>query len=331
MKPNQVCRFFILVSATLASVTAVTLTSNSSHLLWEGVDSVSLQCVPKEQAENIFWKLNGEALPPDDRYAITNETSPPSSTLTISPVSRKDDGAFTCVAFSGTANETSNELNLNLAWSPDTENISCSAHFYNVYTQLSCSWMGGQPAAIVTMTFNGTEQSALNNLTRDVYPDGEVTQPTLICRGYHEGGNSSCSITFERPQSPSYDNSSVTSVKQGENAVLTVDLQYGPYATFTWFHPNKDQIITEGKYKVESNGSVSRLFISDVTVAETGTYECNARSLIGSTSFLLNLDVSKVTDSAQNRLSGGEIAGIVIGVLAGVILIGVIVFFIVKK
>ncbi|XP_075696961.1 cell adhesion molecule CEACAM1-like [Rhinoderma darwinii] len=316
-----------------APVAAVTLTSNSSGLLLEDVDFASLHCAAQGQAANFTWKLNGEPLPPDHRYVITQENSPPNSNLTISPVTRNDTGPFTCTATNATTNATSNALNLSLAWTPDTLDITCLSQFYNPYIQLSCFWMGGQPAANVTMTFNGTKETAQSNVTRNVNPTENVNQSILICNGDHLGVISSCNLTLENPQSTSHNNSAITSVKQGENTVLTVILQQGPYAQFTWSRLNPDPVPvpTGGKYSVESDGSRSNLHISEVTVNENGTYECVAKSAIGSTSFTFNLDVTQVTDSTQNGLSGGEIAGIVIGVLAGVALIGVIVFFIIKK
>ncbi|XP_073512018.1 cell adhesion molecule CEACAM1-like [Phyllobates terribilis] len=329
MNLNQVCTFMTLFFATLASVTAVNLTSNSSALLWDGEDSVSLQCTTLVN-DTFIWELNGEALPNDRRYTITTESTGLNSNLSISPVSRNDTGSFTCTA--SDTNKTSNALNLTLAWSPDPLDIACSIQSDKNASsiQLSCSWVGGQPAAEVTMIFNATKETANNRVMRDVPPTGDGNPITLLCEGVHVRANSSCNITIERPLSTDNINNTITSVKQGEATVLTLNLQSGFYAQFSWFHHNPDSVplITGGKYKIESNGSISNLHISEVTSNEKGTYECVAKTAIGSTSFMFKLDVSQVTDSG---LSGGAIAGIVIGVLAGVVLIGVAVFFIVKK
>ncbi|XP_077115975.1 cell adhesion molecule CEACAM1-like [Ranitomeya variabilis] len=329
MSLNQVCTFLTLFFATLASSTAVNLTSNSTGLLWDGEDSVSLQCTTLIN-DTLIWELNGEALPHDRRYTITEESSGLISNLIISPVSRNDTGSFTC-ATSNTS-ETSNALNLALAWSPDNLDIACSIQSDKSASsiQLSCSWGGGEPAAEVTMIFNNTEKTANNTYMRVVHPTGDGNPITLHCKGVHVRANSSCNVTVERPQSTDNKNDTTTSVKHGESTVLTLNLQAGLYAQFAWFHhnPKPAPLTTEGKYKIESDGSNSRLHISEVTSKEKGTYECVATTPIGSTSFMFKLDVEQAADSG---LSGGAIAGIVIGVLAGVALIGVAVFFILKK
>ncbi|XP_073426874.1 cell adhesion molecule CEACAM1-like [Dendrobates tinctorius] len=329
MSLNQVCTFLTLFFATLALVTAVNLTSNSSALLWDGEDSVSLQCTTLIN-DTFIWELNGEALPHDRRYTITAESSGLNSNLIISPVSRNDTGSFTCTT--SNTNETSNALNLNLAWSPDTLDIVCNiqSNKSDSSIQLSCSWVGGEPAADVTMFFNNANKTETNRVTMDVHPMGDGNPITLQCEGVHLRAHSSCNVTVERPQSTDNKNDTTTSVKQGEATVLTLNLQSELPAEFAWFHynPNSVPLITGGKYKIESDGSNSKLHISEVTSNEKGTYECIATNPIGSTSFMFKLDVEQVVDSG---LSGGEIAGIVIGVLAGVALIGVAVFFILKK
>ncbi|KAG8582170.1 hypothetical protein GDO81_007941 [Engystomops pustulosus] len=74
-----------------AGVSAVTLTSNTSAALWAGQDSVSLYCSARGSAITFSWSLNGEPLSPHPSYSITQSDSPPSSNLTISPVSRGAD------------------------------------------------------------------------------------------------------------------------------------------------------------------------------------------------------------------------------------------------
>ncbi|KAM4016362.1 cell adhesion molecule CEACAM1-like [Anomaloglossus baeobatrachus] len=324
--------FTFKLDVSQALDTVVNLSSNSSALLWDGEDSAYLNCTSHIKAETFFWKLNGAALPEDRRYNVTSESDGLISILIISPVSRTDTGSFTCIASNATINETSNALSLNLAWSPDNLHIACNIESKknNSPIQLSCSWVGGQPAADVTMIFNATEETAKNNITRDIPPTGDGNSITLLCEGVHLRANSRCNATVGRPQSTDNKNNTITSVKQGQTAVLSLSLQSGLYAQFEWLHhnPTPIKVVTGGKYKIESNETNSSLKISEVTSNEKGTYECIATTAIGSTSFTFKLDVSQAADSG---LSGGAIAGIVIGVLAGVALIGVAVFFIVKK
>lgn len=332
------------VKLNLASpVSAVALTSNTSGPLWAGEDSVSLYCSAQGSAITFSWRLNGNPVSGNAPYSITQSASPPTSNLTISPVSRNDTGPFTCTATNLANNMTSNANNLSINWSPDGK-IQCSAQAINQTLQLGCSWTGGKPAANVTLIFNGVQNTSTDQVFRNVTSSINTQGSNFTCNGNQLGRTSSCALTFDPPKAPDHKNGSTTPVQEGDLVVLTVNLTSGTQsrassptsqvlpATFSWYRGTDNTSIQNGdKFTVISSDYASTLKIDKVSMAESGLYECKATNFIGSTTFLFNVDVLKQANPPDNGLSGGAIAGIVIGVLAGVTLIGIIVFFILKK
>ncbi|XP_073458209.1 cell adhesion molecule CEACAM1-like [Aquarana catesbeiana] len=137
------------INLTLGSgISAVTLTSNTSgSYIWVGEESVSLHCSSDGSNVTFLWKLNGGSLPQGPQYHISSQgDSPPHSNLLISPISKTDAGPFTCQASNPLGNETSNALNLSLAFCP-TATALC---------QTSGSGLGGgEIAGIVLGTVCG--------------------------------------------------------------------------------------------------------------------------------------------------------------------------------
>ncbi|XP_071969839.1 cell adhesion molecule CEACAM1-like [Engystomops pustulosus] len=179
---------------TLAvGVSAVTLTSNTSAALWAGQDSVSLYCSARGSAVTFSWSLKGEPLSPHPSYSITQSDSPPSSTLTISPVSRGDTGPFTCTATNLLNTETSNELSLNMNWRPEGQ-ISCTERGHDGVLQLDCSWPGGRPAPNVTMIFDDITEKGKTKVTRNVSLEQTSLGSNLTCIGEYFGETLSCAL-----------------------------------------------------------------------------------------------------------------------------------------
>ncbi|XP_063797678.1 hemicentin-1-like [Pseudophryne corroboree] len=331
------------VTLNVASpVSAVMLSSNTSGLLWVEDDSVSLHCSAQGSAITFSWTLNGELLDGTQHpsYTITQGSSTPHSNLTISPVSRKDNGPFICTGSNLANNETSHALSLDLAWRPEGH-ILCIPPPYNQSLQFTCSWPGGHPAANVSMTYNNGTETSYNQVSKNVTLENNVEGSNLTCVGDQLGRTSSCILPFESPQSAEHNNTAITTVPEGQTAVLTMSLTAGPQyranaptyqvlpAEFSWYFPNHTLIHNGSKVRVISNDNTSSLHISNVTIGENGKYKCTAFNVIGSTTFNFTLHVT--ANAAPGGLNGGEIASIVIGVLAGVTIIGIIVFFIVKK
>ncbi|XP_040275576.1 carcinoembryonic antigen-related cell adhesion molecule 1-like [Bufo bufo] len=315
-------------------VSAVTLSSNASSAeLWAEQDSVSLHCSAQGSAITFTWSLDGKPVSSKPPYYITESNSPPNSNLTISPISRNDGGPFTCTASNLLNSSTSNELSFSLNWRPDGE-MSCPVTSNGDILSLVCSWENGRPPANVTMTFNDTTGMNPNIVTRNVSSKTLIWGSVLNCTGDQLGKTSICQKILEPPYFLEQNNT-IKDVPEGGSVILTINLNTRPTsrisskilpATFTWY---KDK--TEIKSGVNSTSYSSNLHLSEVTQANSGRYECTSRNVIGSETLIFNVNVTAKAVPPKNGLDGGEIAGIVIGVLAGLTIIGIIVFFIVKK
>ncbi|XP_072283070.1 V-set and immunoglobulin domain-containing protein 10-like [Pyxicephalus adspersus] len=190
--------------------------------------------------------------------------------------------------------EINDALNPSVAKPPESLAVSCIAKAGTGGALLICSWTGGQPAADIELSFNGTVDRGQNYVERGVNLDYEVQQPELVCQGKYGEKTSKCQTIFERPLSMTHDNNTITSVKEGENIKLTVSLtsKNSLIPEYTWVHLNPDTVIKSNwKYQVKSSSSGSTLLISSVKRNENGVYECRARNIIGTTIFKFNLKV----------------------------------------
>ncbi|CAH2319046.1 carcinoembryonic antigen-related cell adhesion molecule 1-like [Pelobates cultripes] len=269
------------------------------------------------------------------------------SNLTFHPIIASDKGNYTCTIQNPINNKTSDPFPLLVTGHPK-ESIKCSAIGNNQNVHLLCSWADGNPPANINMSFNTSIQSGLNEVVKYVPLNTVYSSEKLVCHGAQGGLEVSCALTLEKPYAADFTNYSTTPVEEGNSVTLTVTLtgntvginsralipkvQILP-ANFTWFHlnPNPTPVPEGVKFSAISTPSTSNLTVSTVTESENGTYECRAENMFGSTHFFFIMHVTAGPISLSSKgLAPGEIAGIVIGVLAGLTIIGTIGFFILK-
>ncbi|XP_040271481.1 pregnancy-specific beta-1-glycoprotein 9-like [Bufo bufo] len=89
-------------------VSEVTLRSNVTHPVVAEKEAISLICSSYGTEVTYSWMLNDLPLPDNPRYKLINSNS----TLVISPVSRSDEGTFTCRVSNYLNSETSGPFNL---------------------------------------------------------------------------------------------------------------------------------------------------------------------------------------------------------------------------
>ncbi|XP_069802548.1 V-set and immunoglobulin domain-containing protein 10-like [Dendropsophus ebraccatus] len=310
------------------NVSAVTLRSNTTRPAIAEEEAVSLICSSFGTDLGYNWTLKGSPLPETPRYQLINN----GSTLVISPVSRSDEGAFTCRVSNYLNSELSNPLNL--TWSPDGH-IKCGAERLEQSVKFSCSWTGGYPPAVVNLVYNNFNQIGLDQMITDVplYLFALGTQ--LSCNASHGGSSESCLLMIDTPQAPGFVNNSVKETNTGSSTFISVNLnnsytraaQIFP-ATFSWFHlnPSPSELFNSESISITYSEFSSFLIIHSMSQEFSGQYMCKAQNAMGSNTFTFTLNVKE-----EESLSGGATAGIVLGSIAIVAWIGLVLFFIIKK
>ncbi|KAM4652194.1 cell adhesion molecule CEACAM1-like [Discoglossus pictus] len=321
-----------------AKVSNVTLTSNTSNPVYVDKDSVFLTCSAYGTNVSYSWSLQGAPILPNSQYHFTNNNS----TLVISPVTRRDNESFTCTATNSLNSMTSSGLNL--SWYPNGT-ILCDARPSNNGVQLLCSWPGGYPAANVSLMFNNQRKTEMDQVTYDLAQNVIPLNKELSCEGTQGTLTQSCVLSINTPESPGFKNESNTVGFLGLSITLTLNLnskgalkskasspsiQILP-ATFIWYRltPDPSPVPEGGNFSVKSSEHESSLTVTSVSEETAGRYMCTARNLLGSNNFVFTVTVDKVPEQ-KGELGPGEIAGIVIGVIAGLTIIGIVVFFITK-
>ncbi|XP_073512003.1 cell adhesion molecule CEACAM1-like isoform X2 [Phyllobates terribilis] len=309
-------------------VSGVTLRSNSSGPVIAEKEAVSLDCSSYGTEVNYDWTLMGLPLQQTPRYNLINGNS----TLVISPVTRSDQGAFTCRVSNYLNSQLSNPLNL--TWSPEG-NIECGAERLGQSIQLYCLWPGGYPPAVVQLMYENTILSGTETSTTVVPTNRFPLGTQLSCTGSHAGSNDVCSLVIDIPRSSGFINESIKAVYKGNSAVLSVTLnsdnvpgaQIFP-AKFSWVRldPSPSKLFTMKDIVVMSSEYSSYMIILDMNEGFNGKYMCKAENTMGSNYFTFVLNVKE-----EGKISAGTIAGIVLGSIATLALVILVLVYIFRR
>ncbi|XP_073426873.1 cell adhesion molecule CEACAM1-like [Dendrobates tinctorius] len=301
-----------------------------NHTFINGTD-VTLQCDARNQNVTSYtFHRDGHKITCSEPNVICRESS-----LAFTPITETDSGSYTCTIHYCSSTITSNSMNLTVSWYPNG-NILCTAQNDTGEGTVGCSWPGGNPAANVTIFYNATTFVTLSD---KVYLTGtKITQGSnFTCFGTQLGRNSSCILILEPPQCPQHDTNSEIDVIEGKTAVLTLNLQPERRsqncsflqvlrANFSWFYEvDFIQINNNEKFIVTTNDHFSSLQILRVTKMDCGNYLCKVKNIMGDQDFYFTLNVK------SQELNFDAIAGIVIGILIVLIIIGVVIYFTLKR
>ncbi|XP_072282474.1 pregnancy-specific beta-1-glycoprotein 7-like isoform X3 [Pyxicephalus adspersus] len=317
---NSSTHLFVNVAV---QVSEVTLRNNATRPITVEKDSVALTCSSYGTDVSYNWTFMGSPLPQNSRYRLTNDNS----TLIISPVTRNDQGAFTCGVTNYLNGGISNELSL--TWLPDGQ-ITCDGQRSDQSIWLHCLWPGGYPPAQVQMIYQSLNITQVDEVRTNVPVFQFPLGMPLSCTGTHQGSSQSCLLVIDTPQYPGFINDSTRAGKKGSSVFLPVTLGSGKAvqvfpSKFSWFklEPNLTELFNGKNISVISDDYSSFLIVHSMTKEITGHYMCKAVNAIGTNSFTFKVEVEK-----ENALSGGAIAGIVIGCFAVLALIAIAVILV---
>ncbi|XP_078215915.1 cell adhesion molecule CEACAM1 isoform X2 [Callithrix jacchus] len=297
--------------------------SNSNPV--EDEDVVALTCETEAQNTNYLWWVNNQSLPVSSRLLLSNDNR----TLTLLNVTRNDTGPYECEIQNPVSVNRSDPVTLNVTYGPDTPTISPSKTSYYPGANLSlfCD-AASNPPAEYSWLINGTslqkntQELFISNITVDdsgsyacvalnpVTGRNRTTVKTIIVSKLNQVAQPEVQAT----------STTVTEDKDSVNLTCSTN---DTEISIKWFFNNQN-ILSSERIKLFQDNRTLR--IDPVKREDAGQYYCEVSNPISvNQSDPIRLTVKYMESSG---LSGGAIAGIVIGVLAGVALIaGLVVYF----
>ncbi|XP_077919308.1 cell adhesion molecule CEACAM1-like isoform X2 [Halichoerus grypus] len=299
------------------------ITSNNSDAV-ENVDSVVITCEPQTQSTSYLWSVNNESLP----ASTTLELSLDNRTLTIHGVTRNDTGPYECETRNPVNAGRSDPFTLNVLYGPDAPTISPPDSYYHPWAILSLSCHAtSNPPAQYSWFISGrpqpfTQELFIPNITAN--DSGSYT-----CLAYNSGTRLN-KTTFkaitvsELLARPTLHASNTTVTGNKDSVVLTCSTN-NTGVSIGWLFNNQSLKLTERMKLSQDN---STLTIGPVRKEDAGNYQCEVSNPGSSSqSDPVRLAVEGDLTQPNSGLPPGAIVGIVIGVLAGVVVIAALVYF----
>ncbi|KAM5134651.1 cell adhesion molecule CEACAM1 isoform 2-T4 [Callospermophilus lateralis] len=302
------------------------ITINNSQPM-EGEDSLALTCEPEINYATYLWKINNQMVLDGDRLKLFNNNR----TLTLFNVTRNDTGPYECEIQNPVSASRSDPLTLNISYGPDAPIINPPESHFPPGTNLNLSCHAdSNPPAQYSWFFNGrplesTQELSILNLSTN-------NSGSYVCLAHNPVTNlnrtKTKNITISEPVTPPHLTASNTTVAEGESVQLTC-VPNDTEISIQWLFNNNTLQLTD-RMQLSLNNSI--LTINSVKKTDEGEYHCQVSNQVFSEkSNPITLTVIAVPDGdgghPPDGLSPGAIAGIVIGVLAGVGLIAGLGYF----
>ncbi|EDL24263.1 mCG126985, isoform CRA_e, partial [Mus musculus] len=302
------------------------ITSNNSNPV-EGDDSVSLTCDSYTDPDNInyLWSRNGESLSEGDRLKLSEGNR----TLTLLNVTRNDTGPYVCETRNPVSVNRSDPFSLNIIYGPDTPIISPSDIYLHPGSNLnlSCHAASNPPAQYFWLINEKPHASSQELFIPNITTNNSGTYTCFVNNSVTGLSRTTVkNITVLEPVTQPFLQVTNTTVKELDSVTLTC-LSNDIGANIQWLFNSQSLQLTE-RMTLSQNNSILR--IDPIKREDAGEYQCEISNPVSvRRSNSIKLDI--IFDPTQGGLSDGAIAGIVIGVVAGVALIAGLAYFLYSR
>ncbi|XP_041510774.1 carcinoembryonic antigen-related cell adhesion molecule 5-like isoform X2 [Microtus oregoni] len=294
------------------------------------LDSVSLNCSSNNTGISIHWLFNGQSLELTDRMKLSLDNS----TLSIDPVKREDSGEYQCEVSNPVSSERSDSIQLDIIEPVTTPSIHVGNTTVKVLDSVSLTCSSNDTGISIHWLFNGQNLEltdrmnlSLDNSTLSIDPvkwedsgeyQCEVSNPVSS-----ERSDSIYLAIIEPVTTPSIQIRNTT-VKELDSVSLNCSSN-NTGISIHWLFNGQSLELTD-RMKLSLNNSI--LSIDPVKRADSGEYQCEVSNPVSSKrSDPIHLTIIADTTQGSSGLSGGAIAGIVVGSVAGVTLIAALAYF----
>ncbi|XP_075844444.1 cell adhesion molecule CEACAM5-like isoform X3 [Microtus pennsylvanicus] len=294
------------------------------------LNSVSLNCSSNDTGISIHWLFNGQSLELTERMKLSLDNS----TLSIDPVKREDSGEYQCEVSNPVSSERSDSIYLKIIKPVTKPSIQVGNTTVKELDSVSLNCSSNDTGISIHWLFNGQSleltdrmKLSLDNSTLSIDPvkredsgeyQCEVSNPVSSER------SDSIQLDIIEPVTTPFIQIRNTTVKELDSVSLNCSSN-DTGISIHWLFNGQSLELTD-RMKLSLNNSI--LSIDPVKREDSGKYQCEVSNPVSSErSDSIQLTVIADPTQGSPGLSGGAIAGIVVGSVAGVTLIAALAYF----
>ncbi|XP_076847354.1 carcinoembryonic antigen-related cell adhesion molecule 1 [Brachyhypopomus gauderio] len=254
-------------------VTNVSFTVSQTNLV-EFNDSVTLTCSAHGTQLNFSWQNSSSAVTSGDRVQLSSG----GSVLTITNVTRYDQGPFTCVVVNGVSNGTSGNIYFNISYGPSNLTMIATpqktGYISGSDITLTCS-ADSSPSAWFFWSYNNISLSTsgqnlqLTNATQNQTGTYTCTAHNTVTLRYT---TASKTIFILDPVSSAIVTPSVNKPIFNMSFTLSCDIM-GPVDSTYW---EKNGMYLHSDSRILISNQNKTLLFTQLTLADDGDYQCVA-------------------------------------------------------
>ncbi|XP_044857587.1 carcinoembryonic antigen-related cell adhesion molecule 1-like isoform X3 [Mauremys mutica] len=297
-----------------------TVTPNQNQVPENG--TLTLTCNTSPSADTVLWLQNGSYIAPNKRLGL----SPDNRTLTVQNFTWGDAGTYQCEVRNPVSTERSEPSTVTLAYGPESARIDPPGPVnLTLGTRLTLTCVADSvPAPSYSWFLNGNKLPQTgSSLTFDLTT---LNPGTYKCQADNPVTGLTANAKIEVLEKLDKPTVTASKTQVPENGTLTLTCNTSPSADTVLWLQNGSYIAPNKRLGLSPDNRT--LTVQNFTWGDAGTYQCEVRNPV-STERSEPSTVTLASSAADSGggLSPGAIAGIVIGSLAAVALLGCLVYF----